>query len=87
MPKIPIDYQKSVIYKIQHVDKPELLYVGSTTNFAKRKQQHKDSCNNSNDNGYNLHVYQMIRDNGDWKSFKIIIIKEYPCNTKTELLI
>jgi hypothetical protein len=36
---------------------------------------------------YNLKVYQMIRDNGGWMQFKMIIIKEFPCNTKIELLI
>ena len=50
MPKIPVDYSKTIIYKIQHQDKPELLYVGSTTNFTKRKYQHKNSCNNENKN-------------------------------------
>jgi hypothetical protein len=29
----------------------------------------------------------MIRDNGGWELFKIIIIKVYPCNSKIELLI
>ena len=29
----------------------------------------------------------MIRENGGWDSFKIMIIKEYPCLNKIELLI
>ena len=29
----------------------------------------------------------MIRTNGNWEVFKMMIIKEYPCNSKTELLI
>jgi hypothetical protein len=29
----------------------------------------------------------MIRDNGNWESFKIMIIKEFPCNNKIELII
>ena len=86
MPLTEIDYQKGIIYKIHHINNEELLYVGSTTNFIKRKQQHKQRCNNLN-KFYNLQVYQMIRDNGGWIQFKMIIIKEFPCNTKTELLI
>ena len=39
-PKV-IDYSKSVIYKIEHVDNPELLYVGSTTDFIRSKSEHK----------------------------------------------
>ena len=31
MPRTTTDYSKLVIYKIQHINNPELLYVGSTT--------------------------------------------------------
>ena len=75
MPRKEIDYSKAVIYKIQHQDKPELLYVGSTTDFPKRKSSHKQRTNNVMDERYNLKVYQMIRENGGWECFKIIIIK------------
>lgn len=85
-PKV-IDYSKSVIYKIEHVDNPELLYVGSTTDFIRRKSQHKYTCKNINNKKFNLKLYQMIRAHGDWESFKIMIIKEFPCNNKTELVI
>lgn len=85
MPKKEIDYQKSVIYKIEHLEKPELLYVGSTTDFIKRKNTHKSRCNN--ESKYNNHLYKMIRDNGGWDSFKIMIIKQYSCLNKIELLI
>ena len=87
MPKTPTDYSKSIIYKIEHIDKPELLYVGSTTNFTKRKYHHKNTCNNINHKQYNLKLYQMIRNNGGFDLFKIMIIKELSCNTKIELLI
>ena len=79
MPLKQIDYQKAVIYKIQHLENEELLYVGSTTNFIKRKQHHKCICNKPTNMSYNLKVYQMIRDNGGWMQFKMIIIKEFPC--------
>jgi hypothetical protein len=87
MPKKDIDYQKSVIYKIEHLEKPELLYVGSTTDFIKRKYRHKYVCNNNNNSKYHLKVYQMIRENGGWDCFKIMIIKQFPCLNKIELLI
>jgi hypothetical protein len=87
MPRTEINYQKSVIYKIEHLEKPELLYVGSTTDFIKRKNSHKSCCNNENKSKYNMHLYKMIRDNGGWDSFKIMIIKQYPCLNKIELLI
>jgi len=66
MPKTPIDYSKSVIYKIEHLEKPDLLYVGSTTDFIRRKAEHKSSCNNNKDKLYNSKVYEMIRANDGW---------------------
>lgn len=87
MPKKDINYQKAVIYKIEHLENPELLYVGSTTDFTKRKNRHKCTWNNIEHSKYNLKIYQIMRENGGWDSFKIMIIKEYPCNSKTELLI
>lgn len=83
MPRTPIDYSKSVIYKIQHLEKDELVYVGSTTSFVKRKNTHKTHYNNGK---VKSKVYAMIRENGGWDCFNMIIIKEYPCQTKTELL-
>lgn len=35
------DYSKTIIYKIQHEDDESLVYVGSTTNFTRRKCEHK----------------------------------------------
>ena len=45
MPKLPIDYNKCCIYKIEHIDNETLLYVGQTTNFSRRKGEHKRCCN------------------------------------------
>ena len=87
MPKTPTDYSKAVIYKIEHLEKPELVYVGSTTNFIRRKSRHKINCNSENSKQYKWKLYQLIRDNGNWESFKMMIIQEFPCNKKTELLI
>ena len=87
MPKHTINYNKSVIYKIEHEDKPDLLYVGSTTDFTRRKNRHKFNCNNNLSKEYNIKLYTMIRCNGGWDSFKIMIIKELNCNNKVEMLI
>ena len=40
------NYDKTIIYKIVNYDFPHLVYVGSTTNFTKRKQHHKEGCSN-----------------------------------------
>jgi predicted GIY-YIG superfamily endonuclease len=76
------DYSKTVIYKIQHLDKDELLYVGHTTNFTKRKNYHK---NNSIEK--TTPVYKMMRENGGWECFTMIVLKDFPCASKTEACI
>ena len=84
MPKLPMDYSKCCIYKIEHDDDESLVYIGHTTNFDKRKTQHKGSCKNDNDKHYNLKIYQMIRQNGGWDAFKMLEVEKYPCNDKRE---
>jgi DNA repair exonuclease SbcCD ATPase subunit len=76
------DFSKSVIYKVQHVDNENLLYIGSTTNFTKRKYGHKSKCKKSK-----AKVYVMIRENGGWDCFNMIVIKKFPCENKIELKI
>ena len=87
MPKTAIDYSKSIIYKIQHITDKSLLYVGSTTEFTKRKCIHKSDCYNENSKKYNLKIYVMIRANGGWNSFEMIPIQLSPCNNSIELRI
>ena len=82
MPKKAMDYSKCVIYKIQHKDNNDLLYVGHTTNFTKRKNKHK--CNVSSNDKYNMKLYQMIRENGGWDDFNMVVIKEFPCENKQQ---
>lgn len=87
MPKQPINYQKSIIYKIVCKDlNINDCYIGSTTNFIKRRCQHKSSCKNKNDNAYNRKVYKFIRENGDWQNWDMIPIEDYKCDNKLQLL-
>ena len=76
------DYSKTVIYKIQHLDKDELLYVGHTTNFTKRKNRHKHNSIEKT-----TPVYKMMRENGGWECFTMIVLKDFPCASKTEACI
>ena len=78
------DYAKTIIYKLINYDHPDLVYVGSTTNFTKRKQSHKESCLNEKSKKHNLKLYKMIRDNGNWENWNMIKICDYPCNNKRE---
>ena len=80
------NYKNTVIYKIKHnKDYDDInIYVGSTTNFRVRKNQHKTSCNNENNKDYNMPIYQYIRANSGWDNFVMVPIEEYPCNCKNE---
>jgi hypothetical protein len=86
MPRLPIDYSKTVIYKLVHEDDYDNsnVYVGHTTDFIKRKYGHKKSCNNPNNKGYNIKVYKNIRQNGGWDAWKMIEIEKYPCKDERE---
>ena len=52
----------------------EDIYIGSTTNVVKRRQQHKQRCTNPKCKDYNAHTCQFIRDNGGWDNWSLIAI-------------
>lgn len=81
MPKKAIDYSKTIIYKIVPKDlNLNFIYVGSTTDFRKRKTSHKGECNNNN----LLKIYKTIRENGGWDAFEMLEIEKYVCNDGNE---
>ena len=86
MPRTNIDYSKTIIYKIQHTEKEHLIYVGQTTDFKRRKSQHKKLalCDHPTWKDSNVKVYKMIRENGGWEMFKMIQIKEFSCSNRRE---
>ena len=88
MPKEIIDYSKTIIYKIVCNDlNIKDVYVGHTTSFIKRKQQHKKCCLNKDNlphRNYNSKVYRFMRDHGGWENFSMIEIEKFPCNDKQE---
>lgn len=84
---MPKDYKKSVIYKLVSNDLNITdIYVGSTTNFNRRKQGHKNACHYEESKNYNMPVYQFIRNNGGWAMWDMILIENYPCKDNHELL-
>jgi hypothetical protein len=81
MPKDTIDYSNTIIYKIYCNDSSVTdIYVGHTTNFIKRKYQHKTLCNNSS----KLKIYDIIRQNGGWDNWNMVEIAKYCCQDVTE---
>ena len=86
MPRIPIDYSKTIIYKLVHNEDYDNanIYIGSTTDFVKRKNQHKSICNNENYKEYNHKKYQYIRENGGWEEWNMIESEKHNCNDGNE---
>jgi hypothetical protein len=86
MPKKPMDYSRSCIYKIccRNPDIRE-IYVGSTTDLVKRRYTHKCSCNNPARGGHNCSVYQYIRDNGGWVNWEVVQVEQVVCESSQEL--
>ena len=85
MPRASSDYSKGMIYKYIHNEDPNLVYVGSTTNFRVRKNAHKCSYYCETSRTHNDKLYVSMRENGGFESFSIIKIKDFPCNSKREL--
>jgi hypothetical protein len=80
MPRLPINYNNTIIYKIVCRDiNVKELYVGHTTDFKSRKQLHKYDSKKSM-----LIVYQCIRENGGWDNWDMIEIEKYNCNDFNE---
>jgi hypothetical protein len=85
MPKLPMKYANTIIYKLCCNDvnvKEE--YVGHTTNFTKRKAQHKICCCNDTNKQNKYYVYQFIRENGGWDNWSMVEIEKYNCANKNE---
>ena len=75
-----------IMYKIQPLNHElNFSYIGHTSMFNKRKNQHQKNTTNSKDRKhYHLKVYQTIRDNGGWDAWEMIEIEKYKCSTKLE---
>ena len=81
MPKDSIEYSNTIIYKIFCKDTSvNDIYVGHTTNFTKRKYQHKINCNS----GQKLRIYNVIRSYGGWENWDMIEIAKYNCKDAVE---
>lgn len=78
MPRNPIDYSRTIIYKIvcKDVNITE-CYVGQTTDFKSRKKEHKACCNNINDKKYNYYIYQFVREHNGWDNWDMVEVEKF----------
>jgi hypothetical protein len=71
------------------------LYIGNTTQFDKRKYNHKRLSKEPNANqkdkaqfvgkqDYERALYKKIRENGGWDNWSMIKIEDYPCKDRYE---
>jgi len=85
MPKQPINYSNTTIYKIVCNDlNINDTYVGHTTDFIRRKYKHKSNCSNPNSIKYNYKIYKKIRENGGWDNWNMLEIEKYSCKNENE---
>ena len=79
-------YKNGLIYKLVCNDTSITeKYIGSCCNFYRRKNNHKSDCNNINRQAHNHYKYKFIREHGGFENWSMIVIKEFPCNSKREL--
>jgi hypothetical protein len=81
MPRNPIDYANTIIYKIvcKNLSITD-MYVGHTTSFTHRKREHKSRCINN----FTFPIYKTINDNNGWENWEMIEIEKYPCKDVNE---
>lgn len=69
------------IYKIAPKQECKALYIGSTSNFNRRKNQHKKNSKNK----FKKEVlYEFIRALGGFDNFICEKVLEFPCETREE---
>ena len=81
----PIDCRNTDFYKIVCNDTTVTdCYVGHTTDFSKRKSQHKRMTTYEHDRHYNIYLFQFIRENGGWDNWDRINIETRSCKDSLE---
>jgi len=72
------------IYKIISKNENDInIYIGSTNNFERRKEQHEKAVDNKNNIQYWSLLYRYIRNNGGWDNF--IMEKILECNVSDRI--
>ena len=79
MAKLPINYNKAVLYKIFNRVTNKVYYYGYTTNFTEKKKIIKNKIKNSNDP-----IFFKIRD-CPGEELGVVIVKKIPCDDKFTL--
>ena len=74
------------VYELNSKDKSITgTYIGSCWDMKRRLRDHKDKCNNKNNNDYKYPLYRYMRENGGWDNFEMTIIDSGECEDELEL--
>jgi len=63
------NFGNCTIYHIRAINTTQVLYVGSTTDFKKRRRAHKSDCKNGTSP-----IYMYIREQGGFELFEIVAV-------------
>lgn len=84
MPKLPIDYSKCCIYKIEHLEDENNYILETLLNLKREYIRTNVVVIIHQIRLINNKLYQMIRENGGWNNFRMIEVEKYPCADKRE---
>lgn len=85
MRKSATDYSRTVIYRIVCKDVSVChCYIGSTTNFNARVKQHRFNCKNAHAEHHHYKVYRIIRENGGFDNWDVVLVEVFPCENALE---
>ncbi len=80
-----MNYSTTYLYRITCKDSDiKLYYVGYTTDFRRRKYQHKLACTDMSSKNYDELLYKTIRRHGGWENWDMILIDTLSLKLKLE---
>lgn len=80
------EYSNSSIYKLCHRNPiVKDCYIGSTTNFARRRYAHKSYATCDEKGNGNVIVYQFIKATGGWENWDMVELENYSATDKKDL--
>ena len=82
-----INYNKTVIYAIQCLDKNvREYYIDYTSNLVSKKSYHRHNFMNSNCRAYNKSIYKTIRETGGWFNWEFKQLEVFSCENKQQAI-
>jgi hypothetical protein len=72
----------NTIYAIREVCNKSVIYIGYSTNFNRRKREHKYNCLNPKSKRHHFPIYKHIRENGGYDKFEFVVLEQSNDNIK-----